>query len=55
MAQLCTAVGKGHQRHIAWFLILRADWPARRAALVAWPQPATLDEHGRQSTRLPRA
>lgn len=42
------AVVKGWQRDIAWFSIVRDEWPARRAALQNWLSPGNFDAAGRQ-------
>jgi RimJ/RimL family protein N-acetyltransferase len=45
---------KGRNRDTAWFAMINDDWPARRAALEAWLDPANFDASGRQRTRLAR-
>ena len=42
-----SAFGQGHRRDQAWYSILAAEWPARRAAITAWLADANFDEHGR--------
>jgi hypothetical protein len=44
---------KGRNRDTAWFSLLDREWPARRAALEAWLEPANFDG-GRQRTALAR-
>ena len=46
------AIVKGWQRDVAWFSILRSEWPACRAALVRWLADENFDAAGRQRTRL---
>lgn len=41
-------VYKGRNRDTAWFAILDAEWPARRAVLEAWLAPENFDREGRQ-------
>lgn len=43
---------KGRNRNTAWFSMLDAEWPARKAAFEAWLDPANFDEHGRQLRSL---
>lgn len=43
---------KGRNRDSAWFSILDSEWPAIRAALEAWLDPANFDGAGRQRQRL---
>lgn len=45
-------VVKGRNRDTAWFSMLDAEWPDRRAALVAWLSPENFDAAGRQRRRL---
>lgn len=45
---------KGRSRDTAWFALLDRDWPARRAGLDAWLDPANFDSDGRQRTALAR-
>lgn len=45
-------VTKGWQRDIAWFSILRSEWPACRTALERWLAPDNFDTAGQQKTRL---
>lgn len=40
------------QRDIAWFSILRNEWPQCRNALLKWLLPENFDETGRQKVRL---
>jgi L-amino acid N-acyltransferase YncA len=46
------AVVDGWQRDIAWFSILRAEWPACRDAFSAWLRKDNFDAQGRQKDRL---
>jgi len=41
-------VVKGRNRDTAWFALLDHEWPAARAALDAWLDPANFDPAGRQ-------
>lgn len=41
----------GWQRDIAWFSILKAEWPQVRDAFVTWLRPENFDSAGRQKTR----
>ena len=45
-------VVKGRSRDTAWFSILDSEWPAVRAALDAWLDPANFAADGRQRTPL---
>jgi RimJ/RimL family protein N-acetyltransferase len=45
---------KGRNRDTAWFALLNDAWPARRAALEAWLDPANFDAEGRQRAPLAR-
>ena len=46
------AVVDGWQRDIAWFSILRDEWPARRDAFENWLSKENFDVHGHQKSRL---
>lgn len=46
---------KGCNRDTAWFSLLADEWPARRAALDDWLDPANFDAAGRQRRPLRRA
>ena len=46
------AVVDGWQRDIAWFSILKAEWPIRRAAFETWLAEDNFDAEGRQKERL---
>ena len=46
------AVVDGWQRDIAWFSILRGEWPACRDAFNAWLNKDNFDAQGRQKDRL---
>lgn len=46
------AVVDGWQRDIAWFSILRSDWPQIRDGFDAWLSPDNFDDAGRQKSRL---
>lgn len=43
---------KGRNRDTAWFAMLDREWPARRAALDAWLDPANFDGEGHQRRPL---
>jgi RimJ/RimL family protein N-acetyltransferase len=43
---------KGVNRDTAWFSMLDSEWPARKAALERWLDPANFDADGRQLTSL---
>ncbi len=43
---------KGRNRDTAWFAMVDADWPARRAAFERWLDPANFDAAGRQRVSL---
>ena len=43
---------KGRSRDSAWFSMLDHEWPARKAELIRWLDPANFDERGRQKTPL---
>jgi len=43
---------KGRNRDTAWFSMLDAEWPARKAAFERWLEPANFDKDGRQKTSL---
>jgi RimJ/RimL family protein N-acetyltransferase len=45
---------RGQNRDTAWFSMLDSEWPARKAELERWLDPANFDEHGNQRTRLSR-
>lgn len=45
-------VYKGRNRDTAWFSVIDAEWPARRAAFEAWLAPANFDESGHQRAPL---
>lgn len=45
-------VVKGWQRDVAWFSILKSEWPDRRAALERWLSPDNFDENGQQMEAL---
>ena len=45
-------VVKGRNRDTAWYAIVDQDWPALRAAYVAWFAVDNFDAQGRQKTRL---
>jgi RimJ/RimL family protein N-acetyltransferase len=45
-------VYKGRNRDTAWFSIVDAEWPARRAACERWLDAANFDAQGRQIARL---
>ena len=43
---------KGRSRDTAWFAMLEAEWPARRAAFEGWLAPENFDADGRQRMKL---
>ena len=43
---------KGRSRDTAWFAMLAADWPARKAAFERWLAPENFDADGSQRERL---
>jgi RimJ/RimL family protein N-acetyltransferase len=43
---------KGRSRDTAWFAMIDADWPARKAAFERWLAPENFAADGRQRTRL---
>jgi RimJ/RimL family protein N-acetyltransferase len=45
-------VVKGRNRDTAWFSLLDHEWPAVRAGLQAWLEPANHDARGHQRRRL---
>ena len=45
---------KGRTRDTAWFSMLDAEWPARKAAFERWLDPSNFDEQGHQKTLLAR-
>lgn len=45
-------VAKGRNRDTAWFSILDGEWPAVKAGLDAWLDPANFDDRGRQRRSL---
>ena len=42
----------GWQRDVAWFSILKHEWPSRRRALAAWMSADNFDATGQQKRRL---
>ena len=50
-----SAFAKGRRLDVAWHSIIAAEWPARRAAILAWLADDNFDEHGRARTRLVHA
>jgi RimJ/RimL family protein N-acetyltransferase len=46
------AVIDGWQRDVAWFSILRSEWPKRRLAFMNWLIEENFDKAGQQKTRL---
>jgi RimJ/RimL family protein N-acetyltransferase len=46
---------KGRNRDTAWFSMLDAEWPARKAAFEAWLAPENFDASGIQKQLLSRA
>jgi RimJ/RimL family protein N-acetyltransferase len=47
-------ISNGRNRDTAWFAIIDADWPARKAAFERWLDPANFDAAGRQIETLAR-
>ncbi|MEI9906479.1 MAG: GNAT family protein [Asticcacaulis sp.] len=45
-------VSKGRRRDTAWYSVIREDWPANRARLEQWLDPANFDANGKQKTAL---
>lgn len=45
-------VVKGRNRDTAWYAIVDSDWPAIRAAMERWLDPANFDENGMQRQAL---
>jgi RimJ/RimL family protein N-acetyltransferase len=45
-------VVKGENRDTAWFSIIDAEWPARKAAFERWLAPENFDKDGRQKQSL---
>jgi RimJ/RimL family protein N-acetyltransferase len=45
-------IRKGRSRDSAWFSMIDAEWPARKAAFERWLDPANFDEQGRQVRSL---
>jgi len=43
---------KGRSRDTAWYSIVDAEWPARKARLERWLAPENFDRSGRQLTAL---
>lgn len=43
---------KGENRDTAWFSMLDGEWPARKAGLERWLDPANFDAEGNQKTAL---
>ena len=43
---------KGRSRDTAWFAMLEAEWPARKAAFERWLAPENFDAAGAQRERL---
>jgi RimJ/RimL family protein N-acetyltransferase len=43
---------KGRNRDTAWYSIIEAEWPSRRAAFEAWLAPDNFDATGGQRRRL---
>lgn len=46
------AIVDGWQRHIAWFSILKEEWPTCRTAFLKWPLSENFDAAGNQKSRL---
>jgi RimJ/RimL family protein N-acetyltransferase len=45
-------IGKGRNRDTAWYAMLDADWPARKAAFERWLAPENFGSGGRQKISL---
>lgn len=45
-------IAKGRNRDTAWYSILDAEWPVRKAAFERWLDPANFDANGRQKVGL---
>lgn len=45
-------IQKGENRDTAWFSMLDAEWPARKAGFERWLDPANFDEAGSQRATL---
>jgi RimJ/RimL family protein N-acetyltransferase len=43
---------KGRSRDTAWYSMIDAEWPARKAAFERWLAPDNFDREGRQKTPL---
>jgi RimJ/RimL family protein N-acetyltransferase len=43
---------KGRNRDTAWFSIIDREWPALKATLERWLDPANFDADGKQKSRL---
>jgi RimJ/RimL family protein N-acetyltransferase len=43
---------KGRSRDTAWYAMIDAEWPARKAAFERWLSPDNFDRDGRQRTPL---
>ena len=48
------AVVKGRNRDTTWFAAIDSEWPALRAAFLAWLDPANFDPAGQQRQALSR-
>jgi hypothetical protein len=46
------AVVKGRSRDTAWYSIIDGEWPALRAAFLAWLAPGNFSTDGRQRLAL---
>jgi RimJ/RimL family protein N-acetyltransferase len=47
-----SAFSKGRRCDVAWYSILAAEWPDRRATIQAWLADENFDEHGHACARL---
>jgi hypothetical protein len=45
-------ISNGRNRDTAWFSIIDADWPTRKAAFERWLRPENFDKDGRQIESL---
>jgi hypothetical protein len=43
---------KNRSRDTAWFSMLDAEWPSRRAGFERWLDPSNFDAQGRQRVSL---
>ncbi len=48
-------IARGRRRDTDWYGLLAEEWPARRAAIAAWLDPANFDATGQERRKLARA